>query len=465
MRVKFIITKTFMNKGKEAIIIGSGITGLTTALYLKRKGWKVTILEKNGRYGGSIQSFVENGFIYERGPNTGMVTNQEVKELFISLQNKFEYELAKDVAQKRLIWQKGRWHILPSKLATIYSSPLFSIKDKANLLLEPIRKKGNNPNETLGQLFERRLGKSFLNYALYPFVLGIFSGDPSQLITKYTVPKLYNMEQEKGNIAKEGLKKLFSNKEKKEEITDEMFSVKGGLEKLIDAMVSEISEENIILNAKEITVYPKNNQYKISYIINGDEKEITAPKIISTTNAGEIPTIFPFLNQKEKEKIGNLTYSKVVQASVGFAKWRGISIKAFGALVPATENKKISGVLFPSSFLSNRAPKNGALLSVFLGGNKFPDIISYSDDEIKEIIMEELRQMFILPKDCQPNLFKVFRHQYAIPQYEASTEERLKTIEKIENEFPGIILGGNIRDGFALAERIKQGVKIAKALS
>ncbi len=453
-----------MNKHKRAIIIGSGITGLTTALYLKRSGWKVTILEKQSRYGGSIRSFSENGFVYESGPNTGMVTNQEVKDLFISLQNEFEYEPAKSVAQRRLIWKDGRWHILPSGLATVMSSPLFKNRDKFKILSEPLKSKGKNPNETLGQLFERRLGKSFLNYALYPFVLGIFSGDPSQLVTKYTVPKLYKLEQERGSIVKDSIKRLFSKSNKDDEITNEMFSIKGGLEHLVDVMVSEIGEKNIVLNAENITVYPKGKSYKITYNKGGDEIEIISPYVISTTSAQEISNLFPFFSQKEKNNIGNLTYAKVVQASVGFERWRGMPIRAFGALIPSTENKKILGLLFPSSFLANRAPKDGALLSVFLGGNKHPEIINYSDEEIKEVVMEELKTMFLLRSECTPTLFKVFRHHYAIPQYEASTEERLKTIENIERQFPGIILAGNMRDGFGLAERVKQGVKIAEAL-
>ena len=45
---------------KKVIVIGAGISGLTTAYLLSKKGFDVVILEKNNSVGGYIVSFVEN---------------------------------------------------------------------------------------------------------------------------------------------------------------------------------------------------------------------------------------------------------------------------------------------------------------------------------------------------------------------------------------------------------------------
>ncbi|HTA94607.1 MAG TPA: FAD-dependent oxidoreductase, partial [Verrucomicrobiae bacterium] len=53
---------------KSVAIIGAGITGLTAAFYLKRKGVPVTVYETGARAGGVIQSSRQNGFLAESGP-------------------------------------------------------------------------------------------------------------------------------------------------------------------------------------------------------------------------------------------------------------------------------------------------------------------------------------------------------------------------------------------------------------
>ena len=61
----------------------------------------------------------------------------------------------------------------------------------------------------------------------------------------------------------------------------------------------------------------------------------------------------------------------------------------------------------------------------------------------------------------QPDHLEIFRYPNAIPQYEASTEQRLEAIEEIEAAYPGIHLAGNIRDGIGMADRVKQGYQLA----
>lgn len=453
-------------KSKSVIIIGSGITGLTSALYLKRAGWKVTLLERQNRWGGSIQTFQENEFIYESGPNTGMVSYPEVVDLFESLGPDFKYEPAKAEAKRRWIWKDGRWHILPSDLKSGVTTPLFKMRDKLRILWEPFRKRGSNPDETLDQLVERRMGKSFLNYAVDPFILGIYAGDPSKLVTRYALPKLYNLEQKYGSFIRGSIRKRSEPKtEKEKKVTKEMFSIPGGLERLTDAMVKEIGQENIVLNCKNLTVYPQDGEYSVSYEIAKEPFQQKCPIVISTTGAHEVHKLLPFLNQKEKEVMQNLNYAKVVQVSIGFKKWRGIPIHAFGGLVPHRENREVLGVLFPSSFLANRAPKGGALLSIFLGGVRRPEVVDFDDETIKKMVQHEMEKMMLIPANEEPDLFKIFRHHYAIPQYGINTGERLETIENIETQFPGIILAGNLRDGIGMADRIKQGVQISKMLT
>lgn len=445
-------------KQKEKLkvaVVGAGLTGLTTALYLKKAGVPFVVFEKENRAGGVIQTHHENGFTFEGGPNSGMLSKPEVPELLEELKDDCTLEVADETAKARWIWKKDRWVPLPSGLVSGITTPLFSFSDKLRILGEPFRKKGENPNETLAQLVLRRMGKSFLDYAIDPFILGIYSGDPGQLITQYAFPKLYRLEQDYGSFIGGSIKKAKEPKtDRDKKATKAIFSVKGGLSNLIDALVNAIGEENIVFNCNQLSFSKKEKHFLSSH------SEEAFSHVVSTTGGYALGELFPFLEKEKLNIIAKMKYSKVVQVSVGFKKWEGIPLNAFGGLVPFIEQRKILGALFLSSFFKNKAPENGALISVFLGGIRKPEFARFSDEKITEIVEDELTEMFKL-QTFQPDLLKIFRYNHAIPQYGLESEEKLKALQALEKEHPGLVIAGNVRDGIGIADRVIQGRTIA----
>ena len=65
----------------KSIIIGSGFGGIATALRLKAKGHKVTLVEKHQDLGGRARVFKRNGFTYDGGP-TVITAPYLINELF-----------------------------------------------------------------------------------------------------------------------------------------------------------------------------------------------------------------------------------------------------------------------------------------------------------------------------------------------------------------------------------------------
>lgn len=442
----------------KVAIAGAGLTGLTTAFYLKKSGVDFEVFEKADRPGGVIQTHHENGFTYEAGPNTGMMSRPEVAELLEELGGDCIPEMADEAAKSRWIWYKNRWIALPSGIVSGITTPLFSFNDKLRLLAEPFRKKGDNPNESLADLVLRRMGRSFLNYAIDPFILGIYSGDPAQLVTKYAFPKLYNLEQNYGSFIGGSVKKARETKsERDRKATKSIFSVKGGLSNLIQALVNNIGKENIRLNCTNLHFEQKVEGYVTDY------SKTTFTHVVSTAGAYEIENLFPFLGNENLKAVKQMDYSKVVQVSLGFKDWTGIPLLAFGGLVPSIEKRRILGVLFLSSFLKDKAPGNGALLSVFLGGTRNPGMTELSDSEITKIVQEELMEMLKLER-FNPDLIKIFRYKHAIPQYGFESEKKLETIGYLEKKYSGLILAGNIRDGIGIADRINQGKLVASEI-
>lgn len=82
---------------KKAVIIGSGISGLSSACFLAKEGWKVTVLEKNKTIGGRARQFSEQGFVFDMGPSWYWMP-----DVFESFYQKFGYSTADFYELKRL---------------------------------------------------------------------------------------------------------------------------------------------------------------------------------------------------------------------------------------------------------------------------------------------------------------------------------------------------------------------------
>jgi len=448
----------------DVVIIGAGLTGLTIAFYLKKAGINFKIVEKSGKTGGVIQTISEKGFVYETGPNTGVVSHPEIAELFEDLAGKCALETADPSAKRRLIWKNSQWHALPSGLWSAISTPLFTWGDKFRILGEPWRAKGVEPNENLAELVKRRMGQSFLDYAIDPFISGIYAGNPNELVTRFALPKLYQLEQDYGSFIKGAMKKAKLPKtERDKKASKEVFSAKGGLSRMIEAMTEEIGSENILLSVENTLVRPNSEGFQLQITTPEHLFSIETKQLITTCGGYALSGLLPFLNEEEIAPFNELKYAAVTQVLLGFQKWKGISLKAFGGLVPGIENKNILGVLFTSSFFEGRAPKGGALLSVFMGGTKRPDIAKMDDDQIQALLNKDLPRM-MSDRTLNPDMTRILRYPKAIPQYTESTGHRYEMIEKLQLKYPGLILAGNIRDGIGMADRVKQGRSIAEDL-
>ena len=447
---------------EDIVVIGAGLTGLTTAFHLVRRGKKVRVLERSDRVGGQIRTFHEEGFTFESGPNTGVVSYPEVAELFSALAPGCRLETAREESKCRLIWKGDKFRALPSGLLSAVTTPLFSWGDKFRILGEPFRAKGTDPNESVGQLAARRLGKSFLNYAVDPFLSGVYAGDPLKLVTRYALPKLYNLEQQYGSFIRGTIAKARQPKTERDRLaTKQVFSASGGLEHLTDAMAAAIGSGNITLQAENIQIRPEGPAWRITFATPEGEQTLSANQVITTVGAYSLPGLLPFIPEDEMDKISNLHYAPVVQASVGFRDTGDLRFAAFGGLVPSCEKKDVLGILFPSACFENRAPGKGALFSFFIGGVKHASLTTWPEEELKELVRHELHAMLKFPVHATPDLIRIFRHPLAIPQYEQSSGERFDTIEKIEKRYPGLTLAGNIKGGIGMADRIRQATEIA----
>lgn len=454
----------------EVTVIGAGLTGLSTAYWLRRSGKDVRVVETDNRIGGQIQTRCFKHYIYETGPSTGAVSTPEVAELMNALaetsQGRCQIETAPDAAKRRLIWKGDRFHELPSGLFSAITTPLFRFSDKLRILGEPWRKRGNNPNESVASLAARRLGQSFVDYAVDPFISGVYAGNPYTLVTRYALPKLYALERDYGSFIRGSIAKSKQPKTSRDRLaTKKVFSAQGGLSHIPQAEADFIGEENIFLGVSKVRINPEGREWITKFLdANGNEQQLQSSWVVTTCGAYCLPELLPFIDKERMDAIAQLVYSPIIEVNVGMADTFGGDYCAFGGLVPTKEKQQILGILFPSACFAERAPKGGALFSFYLGGIRNPEMMDKSDEEIQAIVIKNLHTMLKFPAEAKPDFINISRHQRAIPQYDANSGRRFNAVEALEKQYHGLILGGNLRDGIGMGHRITQAANIANRI-
>ena len=128
---------------KKIIVIGAGISGLSSAWLLREKAKKtgieieLNILEKEPRVGGKIWSIQADGYTCEWGPNGFLDSKPQTLQLCESLGIHSTLLRSNDNARKRFIFSDGELHRLPENGPSFLKSGLISWPGKLRLALEP----------------------------------------------------------------------------------------------------------------------------------------------------------------------------------------------------------------------------------------------------------------------------------------------------------------------------------------
>lgn len=455
----------------RVVIVGGGITALSVAWRLAEAKVPFIILERTDRIGGQIRTLRHAGYTFETGPNTSTISNPEVTEIFDYAAPTAQLELASSRSKKRLIWKGDRFHSLPSDFLSGLSTPLFSLSDKLHLLGEPFRCRGTNPDESIGAMAERRLGKTFVRYAIEPFVGGIYAGDPYLLTTRHALPKLYALEAKYGSFIRGAIAKMRERKSQREKrATKAVFSAVGGFENLIHALGEKVSAiGKIILEAYIIeTQYNPGKGWEITYeTVERCRETISVPHYVTTVRADQLSGVLPHDILRYLEPITKLKYAPIIELAIGFDHYCGHSTRAFGGLVPSCENRNLLGILYPSDCFSERVPHaDSRLFTLFMEGTRDHDRLKeLSEEEIIALALKELYTMQGIAPTETPSLIHLTRFPKAIPQYGIDSGARLERIAELEEAYSGLYLAGAIRDGIGMAQRIKQGSDIGLSIA
>ncbi len=458
-----------LQQERDVIILGGGISGLATAYRLHRAGLDVLLLEKSRRIGGAIQSESVDGFLIDYGPNSSLETSPKIREFIDELGLKESRVYANSEANRRYIVRNGSLYPLPMNPPQFLKSRLFSTKAKFRLLKEPfISPAPQDKEESIAEFVERRLGREFLDYAINPFVAGVFSGDPARLSVRSAVHKVYELESRYGSLIKGAIKGAIERKRRPETEKNraQLFSFRHGMATLPEAIKSRLGQAVHTRAKIEKIDFPSASAdiYTILYTLDGESITVKAKSVVFTTPAFVTAALVKTFKPAVASVLKEINYPQVAVMYLGFkqaVKCRPLD--GFGFLVPQVENRKILGTIWNSTIFPNRVPNGGIALTTFVGGMRQPELAELDEEDLSTLVLEELRA--ILGLEGEPFLTRIKKWPRAIPQYEIGHQARINTVKSFESENPGLFISGNFRGGISVGDCILESEKVAQKVS
>ena len=402
-------------------IIGAGISGLTTAVYLHKKGYKVQILEASDRAGGRIKTDLVNGFLLDRGFQVLLTEYPEAKALL----NYEKLNLKKFLPGATVLYDDVQFEIAdpfrrPSLLFSTLFAPVGSIKDKLNtfFLKNTLIKKTlptifKQPEiQTVAKLKEYGFSDKMIARFFKPFFSGIF---------------LENDLKTSSNMF-DFVMKMFSE--------GDAAIPELGMEEIPKQLVQLLPNDCILYNHKVNAI----DNLSIS-CENGSK--FSADKIIIAKEATGYAKNYIAETAQNSHQVTNVYFEAKLPPTN----------KAVVILNAATNKKWVNNLTVMSNVSDKYAPKGSVLISISLNG-----IPLENDVTLAQNMKNEVKKWFGNQVEDW-NLLKTYRINYALPNQNSISNELDSSQFKInENLF---ICGDHLLNG-SINAAMKSGRLVAE---
>lgn len=429
-------------------IIGAGISGLSLAYHLQKKNIPYILLEASPRVGGYIQSIQEGNYLLELGPNSLLVdtaTESFLEEIGLLS----EMLPANEVSKHRYIFRRGKYRKLPSHPFKFLLNNFFSLSTKWAVYREMNRAAQYVEQESLADFFKRRFSQEIVDYALNPFVSGIYAGDPDQLLIEKTFPKLLEYERQYGSVIR-GFIKNKSGERKKS------VSFQKGMEQLPQGIAQHL--KSLALNMPVLKVEAQGSGYLLH--TPQDARYVDSVVIACSAPASSKFLAENFTEWSDQLKKINYPPLAVVHTAYPKAQVRH-PLDGFGGLNPKKEQQFTAGSIWTSSIFEGRCPSDEVLFTSFVGGSLSMPHTQKPSPEIKKLVHVELQSAYQI--QGAPRFQHIFQWEKAIPQYDLSALDAQQTAESLENH--QIYVCANWLGGVSLADAIRKGKELSEKLA
>ncbi|MFC3899650.1 protoporphyrinogen oxidase [Aliicoccus persicus] len=441
---------------KKVAIIGAGITGLSTAYYLKDHDANIDIYEQTDRVGGKVNTYRQDGYTLELGPESYLSRKTIMTELAVDIG--MESELVRNEVGLSFIYVNNKLSPLPKGtmlgvptelwpfLKTDIVSPVGKLRAGLDLF-KPVLK--IDKDITAGDFFRRRLGDEVLENLIEPLLSGVYGTDIDKLSLMSTFPNFKQQEEQHGGLIK-GMIKSKKSAPKKTSKQGMFFQFKNGLQSFIDRLNDAVIENgaHVHLNHTLESVKKLDEGYELT--ING-ETNIYDEVIITT----------PHFSYKKWFTDAKLDYFKTMPATsvatvvFGFNEGDVVNEKeGTGFVVSRNQDTAITACTWTSKKWPHSTPDGKVVLRAYVGRPGDNIVKEKSEEDLAKAAMHDLRQIMTIKKE--PEFTIVTPMVDSMPNYHLGHKDHVTELESyMEQEYPGLYLIGASHYAVGLPDCVK----------
>jgi oxygen-dependent protoporphyrinogen oxidase len=450
-------------------VLGAGVTGLTAAWRLSKAGHKVRLLEAGPRVGGAVSTDLADGWLVEAGPTSLVEGNPQTGAFIGELGLGPERIESSPVAKHRYIAKNGKLVALPEPkdAASLVSTPLLSFGSKLRVSSEVTKgPRARTEDASVADFVRDHFGSEVLERVVQPFIGGIYAGDAERLSARLAFPKIWEAEKTTGSLIRAGMESAKKRRALGLDGSPAIVSFRRGLQALTDALAAQLPQGSVTLGAEVRSLGPgPKSRWLVAWDGRKGPESGMFDCVVSALPAWSLARMeIGGPGRRPLSGLGAIEYPPVASVFLGFRRDRvAHPLDGFGALVPASEKRSVLGVIFSSSLFAGRAPPGHVALTAFAGGALQPEIARLPDTELIGRVCADLEAL--VGAQGRPAFARHTLWPRAIPQYNLGYGAHLDAMEACERAHPGLLIGGNVRDGISLPDCIASGTSLAKRVS
>ena len=451
----------------QALVVGAGISGLTTAFALRKAGIDARIVDGASRPGGLIQSVRRDGYLVECGPQS-FSGNASLTSICRDLEI-LDRRILADSKAPRFVLINGALEKVPLGPGLLVS-PLMGGGTRTALFRDVFgRSEAPDSDESVASFIRRKFSPTLLDRLVGPFVSGIYAGDPEKLSLRAAFPILYEAEQTSGSVLRGLLKVMKARKAKRGPLPREkptLQTFREGNDTLVRALAEKLGAY-LSLEAEVISIRPldpgrepKTPRFRVGLHTPSGTEFLETERLVLAVPTDRAGKLLAPLGRAFESQLRTVDYSGVAVVSLGYRKEDvGHPLDGFGFLVPRSSGLTVLGTVWNSSLFPGRAPGHHVLLTSFVGGATNPDATKQPADQLVALVHREIKPLMQLREG--PVFSNVSVWPRALPQYNLGHTARMAAINNCRADFPGLYLTGNYLNGPAIGACVEQALKVA----